>query len=505
MLLPSLKPRLPGRRPPELSLGNLFDIAGPVGPEAENARDDVIRAQILLGQTGDLDLDSLGGPTGWPGSELTRGLKRYQRRKGLTVDGLMLPKGETINALQEDLHDRLAGVRAPTIAEVDGFHDRLARYRADGNEDVELPRLELPHADGGMPPYALRTDVPRPATVASDADFDQPQPFIPGAQVAQLAEGMMMMQAQAAANTAAAAGASGTAGAKQTVPGTTPEQAAAGSQLGKLVNEKVNLLTLPVQIYGHLINEASAPPSIPFDPANEVTGKTPPLKPSAPEQPRLEGSKPAEREPTLEELIPPEMKPWIEGMTPFDQQLARELMLIYNRRGGPGTIKGNAIIVKEFLDAMKKYPALADGMEHVGGSHSPDPESGQPGDTVEETYLKELHYPKAKGERKDASWADITFRAKPELAKELGIQYLHLSSAKLLKDGKTAVSDEREKKARLEKNSPDSRVEFVEKPVATRIDGHKIPYDWESYQARVRDLAERLAEEIDAMRTGGKP
>ncbi|MEK9971579.1 MAG: hypothetical protein VW600_20770, partial [Ferrovibrio sp.] len=72
-----------------------------------------------------------------------------------------------------------------------------------------------------------------------------------------------------------------------------------------------------------------------LDPAVEQAGKTPPLIPSAPEEPPPEGRKADEREPTLEELIPPEMKPWAEGLEPFDQQLARELMLVYNRRGGP--------------------------------------------------------------------------------------------------------------------------------------------------------------------------
>ncbi|QDO97044.1 hypothetical protein FNB15_07045 [Ferrovibrio terrae] len=119
--------------------------------------------------------------------------------------------------------------------------------------------------------------------------------------------------------------------------------------------------------------------------------------------------------------------------------------------------------------------------------------------------MRERHYSNIETNKQEGgSWADITFKAKPELVKELGIEYLHLSSARLLKDGKTAVSDEREKKARLEKNHPESRVEIVEKPVVARVAGRKIPYDWESYQARIRDFAERLAEEIDAMGTQPK-
>ncbi len=262
--------------------GDLFRITGAVGPEAANARDDVIRAQILLGQTGDFDLDSLGGPTGWPGSELTRGLRRYQRRKGLTVDGLMLPDGETIRALQADLHDGLADYRAPTTIEVDGFHDRLARYRDDGDEDVDPPRLELPRADGN------RLEALPRAEVRSDADVDASPGFTPGAQVAQAGEVMQMIQAQAAANAAGAgAGAAkqaGTAAARQAVPGTTPETDRAVRQLEEWAGDKINLLTLPAQIPGAIVNGTPIKlSSTLLDPALEAAGKTPSLAPSAPD------------------------------------------------------------------------------------------------------------------------------------------------------------------------------------------------------------------------------
>jgi len=281
-LLPIKPDQTPVRSSSIPGIGDLFRLTGAVGPEAANARDDVIRAQILLGESGDLDLDSLGGPTGWPGGELTRGLKRYQRRKGLTVDGLMLPDGETITALQDELYDRLARYRTPTTAEVDRFHDRLARYRADGSEDVEPPRMELVRSDSN------RLEALPRAEVRSDADVDASPDFTPGAQVAQLAEGMMMQAQAGAANSAAAAGAAGIAGAtQQRPPGVTPEQAAAGRQLEKWVGNKVNLLSLPWQMYHALSNgTASAPPSELLDPATEAASKTPPLKPSAPAEPK---------------------------------------------------------------------------------------------------------------------------------------------------------------------------------------------------------------------------
>lgn len=264
-------------RPPNGDFGDLFRFTGAVGPEAANTRDDVIRAQILLGQTGDLDLGSLGGPTGWPGGELTRGLKRYQRRKGLTVDGLMLPDGETITALQDDLYDRLARYRTPTTAEVERFHDRLARYRTEGSDDVKRPRIELERLDGGTLTSALRSgaDTPQSSGVQSDIDFDQSPTFTPGAQVAQVAPPVHP-----------AAGIAGIAGATQQPYGVTPEAAKAGRQIEKWFDEKVNLLSLPWQMYQGLTNGQSPATSSPsIDPEIESGSKTPPLIPSSPEKP----------------------------------------------------------------------------------------------------------------------------------------------------------------------------------------------------------------------------
>jgi lysozyme len=101
--------------------GDLFRLSGSVGELGDNTRPDVIKTQIMLGETGHLDLDSLGGPTGWPGSTLSRGLRNYQKDRGLTVDGIMLPDGETLRSLSGDLGE-MAGYRAPTPEEVDRRH-----------------------------------------------------------------------------------------------------------------------------------------------------------------------------------------------------------------------------------------------------------------------------------------------------------------------------------------------------------------------------------------------
>src|SRR3546814_11126854 len=115
---------------------DLFRLSGSVGEQGDNDRQDVIKAQILFGNSGHFDLPGLGGPTGWPSEGLTRGMRGYQKDRGLTVDGIMLPGGETLDSLNSELGDRLAGEAVPTPDEVDSQHDRRVQQpgRAAGRE-----------------------------------------------------------------------------------------------------------------------------------------------------------------------------------------------------------------------------------------------------------------------------------------------------------------------------------------------------------------------------------
>lgn len=70
---------------------NPFRLAGSVGRSGENRRDDVIKAQLVLAETGDYRLPDPGMPTGWPGGELERAVIRAQKRLGLQPDGVLLP------------------------------------------------------------------------------------------------------------------------------------------------------------------------------------------------------------------------------------------------------------------------------------------------------------------------------------------------------------------------------------------------------------------------------
>jgi len=118
--------------PTEARADDLFRLSGSVGALGDNQRQDVIKTQLMLDRTGHFDLGSLGGPTGWPGGELTRGLRNYQKDRGLTVDGVMLPDGETLRSLNGELAD-MSSYRVPTPQEVDRQHAQLAQTgRQDG-------------------------------------------------------------------------------------------------------------------------------------------------------------------------------------------------------------------------------------------------------------------------------------------------------------------------------------------------------------------------------------
>lgn len=137
---------------------DLFSFTGSVGRFGDNNREDVIKAQALLANAGYYDLPEPGMPTGWPGGELNRALIRFQKDHGLEPDGTLLPLdpsgvtesgvGETVQALQSELSDRLQRFAPPSVQEVDRFYRGWLR---SDHPDAEQPRTNviLSSADRG--------------------------------------------------------------------------------------------------------------------------------------------------------------------------------------------------------------------------------------------------------------------------------------------------------------------------------------------------------------------
>lgn len=163
---------------------DLFDLSGSVGLGGANDRADVIKTQVMLGNSGDFDLAGLGAPTGWPGGDLTQGIRSFQKRNGLTEDGLILPvpadgvgqdgAGETLAAMRGELR-RMKGYTAPTPQDVDR-HWQVAARDPDTLTDAAPAPIPSPIVVAQANPDRLPLGVLRPqATMKSEAKPADPK------------------------------------------------------------------------------------------------------------------------------------------------------------------------------------------------------------------------------------------------------------------------------------------------------------------------------------------
>jgi hypothetical protein len=127
-----------------------------VGPDRRNDPRDVIKVQTLLGNR---DLGSFGrfqGPLGILQEEDVEGIKAWQSRNRLKVDGYLNPAGETIRSMRKSMGNLLGAFKAPTPDEVDEHHagtrglgeEKLVRrqpFLRIGGEAKDLP--EVPGED----------------------------------------------------------------------------------------------------------------------------------------------------------------------------------------------------------------------------------------------------------------------------------------------------------------------------------------------------------------------
>ncbi len=84
-----------------INLKNPFRLSSPVGISSSNLRRDVAKVETLMSQTGYLDLDKTDGPTGYYGERLKQSVQNFQKDKGLKKDGLINPRGETMQTLKK--------------------------------------------------------------------------------------------------------------------------------------------------------------------------------------------------------------------------------------------------------------------------------------------------------------------------------------------------------------------------------------------------------------------
>jgi hypothetical protein len=111
---------LPYNRPGKSS--SYFDLDDEVGKGRTKHRSDALKIETILGNTGDMDLEYVGGPTGLTDETLDTGLRAYQKRNGLKVDGWARPGGPTITKMTEQFGGLLGDYKAPSPWQSDTHH-----------------------------------------------------------------------------------------------------------------------------------------------------------------------------------------------------------------------------------------------------------------------------------------------------------------------------------------------------------------------------------------------
>lgn len=104
----------PGPDPDILGFKNPFRIRDSVGMEGLNSRRDVAKVENLLGRAGALDLAKTDGVTGFFGARTDEAVKKFQKDRGLKVDGLINPNGPTLKTLIAETSEHSAPRLLPT-------------------------------------------------------------------------------------------------------------------------------------------------------------------------------------------------------------------------------------------------------------------------------------------------------------------------------------------------------------------------------------------------------
>lgn len=444
---------------PESNDADLFSLLGTVGDWGENNRQDVIKAQILLGNAGYYDLVDLGGPTGWAGGELKRSLRRYQKDRGLSVDGIMLPDGETMRSLNDDLGGRLAGYVAPSPQDADDHHDGRALEKS-GNGPSARSNIAMPDADGRSEhPTGVR--IPEPGQIYSDAPPADAS-LTPGAQYAQVAVPVQPLPPAIDGRSPVQPGGP--------LPQDRPDVKAAAQELERRFGyAKENAARWAGQAKDaasqlpNLLRDI-VPDAIRFAPIGEsekAQTQTPPLMPSAPPEEPPSGRPPEDAKTEAEQFIPPQLEEWVEAFPQFDQELLRQLLNVANSNGDEHTQLGNRIFIQEYLDELKKkYPEAAKAIQHVAGGHRDG--------NIERKKIPEEHLPNAATKGQIGSTrTDITFGLKEEIIEAMlgpkASERHRINSQTMTKSGDRPIKKERVSEANLRINAKGQQVDTVPK------------------------------------------
>lgn len=122
---------------------NFFAPAGPIGPDYDSAPDDVRGAKRALNRLGRYrppfgEIDEV------PDRGLFESVKGFQRDRGLKVDGVVKPKGETARALDQELSGQAAARATPADAIAKNMLSGEPQDPDDGGRNAVVARAARP-------------------------------------------------------------------------------------------------------------------------------------------------------------------------------------------------------------------------------------------------------------------------------------------------------------------------------------------------------------------------
>lgn len=125
------------------------------GNGGDNLRPDIAKVQVLLNKAGYHDIDGEEGPNGYHSARLDKDIRQFQQAHNLRVDGKLLPDGETMRALEEQVPDSVAK-KPPRLTNrnmgYDSFRDQENWARQVGIMPSGQAPLMTPYDLVGMTP-----------------------------------------------------------------------------------------------------------------------------------------------------------------------------------------------------------------------------------------------------------------------------------------------------------------------------------------------------------------
>ncbi|MEO5375901.1 MAG: peptidoglycan-binding protein [Alphaproteobacteria bacterium] len=473
--------------------GGWFDLGRPVGWEQPNDPEDVIKVETVMGNAGHFDLKGFDGPTGYVGSVLDKGIRDFQGRNGLEVDGIINPGGPTITTARKHLGDLLDVYTPPSARQVEDHHARVQRgeegllvtrppsptlrpvpdlpevsgdtfamnrrsadYLRRNGTDGEHPRwTALDVVERGPAGVArardlveqLREQAPdradgyASAILANLPDDQQRRAFLGGDPPAPRPLGILAAEAPDRANEAATEG--------EVEDEENPQQVA---QAGLVLKAGKVLIDEGAKIFAKEAGKAAA--GVAGGVAiGSVTGDTP-------QDQRPDGT--TGEKGTRDALPEGVMK---EIMRPFE-----------NRRGDAHTQKGNDIVAETCKEVLgQEFPELSGSIDHIGGATK---------DGGKDVYQGEKHLPgpktpEDKHGRLGGNYPDLTWERNGNEDDRA-----HANTVSTLKDGTTPTAGERRQLAEL--------IGKVGEDLVTAIPKLRPGMDEDEYRTMVRDKCREI-------------